>query len=537
MSEPLFLLLSGTYVGPELVSEFGQLPPCFLPCGTQRLYEDQIRFGRTLAPDLAIMLPDDFVAPVPDAEKLAANDIRILRADRQGTAAESLSDALNALDHQGRIFVLFGDTLVSYGDEASEPDSFASGTTRHLARWASYAEDDGRTVFSENVQADGEDHSVVAGFFDFADAALLRDLAARYPDFIDLLNAYAAARDLHPLPATRWLDFGHLHTYYWSRRTELASRAFNSVTADGLTIRKTGTPARKIYAEASWFQDLPVRLRPFVPHFIDVHHEPQIGYELEYLHLPILSELYTFASLPSRLWLNIIASCKNFLETCQAERPRPFETTPDYPARFFRDMFVGKTMRRLGTFAESADLLLDREWQLNGQRLPTILKTVENMVALIRPSAASDICIWHGDFHFANIFFDFRSQRVRVVDPRGMLPDGTVTMFGDARYDIAKLTHSVVGMYDFLMAGRYVLDRRGGYNIRLEFQPDAERDRFIREFSAYRIGPYACGGAEMTAMVALLFLSMLPLHDNDPDRQFALLANGLRLSSLAEQLA
>lgn len=537
MSEPLFLILSGTYVGPELVSEFGQLPPCFLPNGTQRLFEDQIAFGRSLASELAIMLPDGFEAPPSDAAKLSANDIRVLRTDQAGTAGRSLSEALGSLRHDGRLFVLFGDTLVSYGDHLSEPDSFASGTTRHLARWASYADDDGRTVFSESVQADGESHDVVAGFFDFADGALLRDLAARHPDFIDLLNAYAEARSLRPVPTKRWLDFGHLHTYYWSRRTELTSRAFNKVVGDGLTICKTGTPARKIYAEASWFQNLPLRLRPFVPHFIDVHHEPQIGYELEYLHLPLLSELYTFANLPSRLWLNIVSSCKNFLEICQATRPKAFETTPDFPNRFFRDMFLGKTTARLRTFAESTDLLLDREWKLNGAATPTLLKTVENMIGLIRPSRADDICIWHGDFHFANIFFDFRSQRVRVVDPRGMLSDGTITMFGDARYDIAKLTHSVVGMYDFLIAGRYSLDYRGGYSIRLDFQPDAERDRFIGEYSSYRVGSYRCGDAETMAMVALLFLSMLPLHDNDRDRQFALLANGLRLAALAESLA
>jgi hypothetical protein len=84
------------------------------------------------------------------------------------------------------------------------------------------------------------------------------------------------------------------------------------------------------------------------------------------------------------------------------------------------------------------------------------------MLAAIKPSTKDDICIWHGDFHFANILFDFRSQRVKVVDPRGMLSDGTITMFGDARYDISKLVHSVVGMYDSVLAGRYILATTGG---------------------------------------------------------------------------
>jgi hypothetical protein len=159
------------------------------------------------------------------------------------------------------------------------------------------------------------------------------------------------------------------------------------------------------------------------------------------------------------------------------------------------------------------------------------------MIALIRPSTSDDICIWHGDFHFANIFFDFRSQRVRVVDPRGMLSDGTITMFGDARYDISKLVHSVVGMYDFIMAGRYTLGYNGGYSIELDFRRDAERSKLVEEFGRLKIGRYACVDSQMIAMVALLFLTMLPLHANNPERQFALLANGLRLADMAGRLA
>lgn len=537
MSEPLFLILSGTYVGPELVSEFGQLPPCFLPNGTQRLFEDQLALGRSLTSDIAISLPRGFSSPPSDAMRLGANDIRLLYTDGEKTTSEGLAEALRELDHDGRLFLLFGDTLVRYEAARTEPDSFASGSTRHLARWADYTYDGDGTVFRESVQGDGGSREVVAGFFDFSDSALLRNLAASYPDFIDLLNAYAAERGLRPIAASRWLDFGHLHTYYWSRRTELSARDFNQVVADGLTIRKTGTPARKIFAEAAWFQNLPVRLRPFVPHLIDVHREPKIAYELEYLHLPILSELYCFANLPFEIWLNIIASCRQFLELCQTFTPKHFETPPDYADKFFRDMFVGKTEERLNAFSRSANLSLDRGWNLNGTALPGLRDIAKRMISLIAPSTEDDICVWHGDFHFANIFFDFRSQRVRVVDPRGMLPDGTVTMFGDARYDISKLTHSVVGMYDFLLAGRYTLDYEGGYDIRLSFHPDRERDQLIAEYSSYRIGPYACADAQMIAMVALLFLTMLPLHADNRERQFALLANGLRLAAMAERLA
>ena len=537
MSDPLFLILSGTYVGPELIAEFGALPPCFLPKGTQRLFEEQIAFARTLTSDIALLLPASFHPSRFDKLAMRANDVRIVATDETLTVAESLAAALSYLHVEGRVFVLFGDTVIDYGERVSEEDSFASGTTRHLAKWADFECHDDRIEFHERIQAAGEGRDVVAGFFDFADATLLHQLAEAHSDFVAVLNAYSAVRPLHPIRSSRWLDFGHLHTYYWSRRTELAARAFNQVVGDGVTIRKTGTPARKIFAEARWFESLPIRLRPYVPHFIELSRQPELAYELEYLHLPVISELYCFARLPPLIWATILSSCREFLGLCQTIKPEPFETTPDFHNRFHDDMLIGKSLARLETFASSSGLSLDRPWTFNGSPMPSLAATAQRMIGLVRRPAPDDICLWHGDFHFANIFFDFRSQRVRVVDPRGMLSDGTLSMFGDARYDIAKLTHSVVGRYDDVVAGRYTLDYDGGYSIELGFDDDDERQSLIDEYLVCMIGRYSPATAETMAITSLLFLSMLPLHDNNPERQMTLLANGLRLARFAETLA
>ena len=537
MTDPLFLILSGTYVGPELVAEFGRLPPCFLPNGTQRLFEAQLAFGRTLATRVALTLPSDFDVPEFDLALLDTAGVDILRADASQPLSAGLAHALSTLRHDGRLFLLFGDTLVDFGETGSEPDSFASGTTRHLAVWADYKVADGRVSFHQGIVGGQTSREVVAGFFDFADAGWLAQCLSAAKDFVAALNSYAETRPFAPVPTNRWLDFGHLYTYHRSRRTELAARAFNRVVGDGLSVRKTGTPARKIFAEASWFETLPSRFRPFVPHFIALHRQPAVAYEIEYLYLPLLSELYCFAYLPARMWLDILASCTEFLELCQDVRPEPYEITADHHRHFFDDMIVGKTFRRLESFSEATGLSLQEPWRFAGAPVPPLQAVAEALIAAIRPSATEDICMWHGDFHFANIFFDFRSQRVKVVDPRGMLSDGTMTMFGDARYDIAKLTHSIVGMYDDLIAGRYRLDHDGRYGVDLNFRRDRERDAFVKEYGSLRIGRYGCCESEGLALVALLFLSMLPLHDNDRQRQFAMLANGLRLATLSGVLA
>jgi hypothetical protein len=118
---------------------------------------------------------------------------------------------------------------------------------------------------------------------------------------------------------------------------------------------------------------------------------------------------------------------------------------------------------------------------------------------------------------------------LRVIDPRGLPFEGDASIYGDARYDLAKLAHSVIGRYDFLVCGRYRLERSAERDFEL-YLPD---DAFIREAELeFRRTAFAGRHTDdpaVAALTAMLFLSMLPLHADDPARQAALLANGLRL--------
>ena len=103
MSDSLFLILSGTYLSPELVAEFGRLPPCFLPNGTHRLYEAQIAFAHSLSAEVAVTLPDSFDVSQSDRRKLDAAGVRILITPERASLPEALATALRFTDHAGRL--------------------------------------------------------------------------------------------------------------------------------------------------------------------------------------------------------------------------------------------------------------------------------------------------------------------------------------------------------------------------------------------------------------------------------------------------
>ena len=117
-----------------------------------------------------------------------------------------------------------------------------------------------------------------------------------------------------------------------------------------------------------------------------------------------------------------------------------------------------------------------------------------------------------------------------MLDPRGTDVDGNITHLGDQSYDMAKIAHSVIGLYDFIIAGRYQLDQQltdTGCDVAINFELDpttralqnAFMQQYFRQYDKIALMP----------AVVLLFLSMLPLHSDRPDRQQAMLVNAVRL--------
>lgn len=533
MSQVAFLILSGAYIGPDLIAEFGKIPPSFMPNGTRRLFESQVELARRYTDHIILTLPASYEVPVSDAGRLEALGVELYPSDPEIGLSSAIAAVLRTLpETTSRLLILFGDTLVDF-EGTSQIDSFASAPTRYVAAWTSFSMVDDKVRFEPKAIHFQTNRDVAVGFFDIGDPAAFRPLMED-ADFFDALNAYAEARNLAPFHPSVWRDFGHLHNYYQSRKSELSTRAFNSITYKDGTIEKTGSDQRKIFAEAVWYRDLPATLRNFVPEMQKIHErDDRVSYELEYIFLTPASELFTFGRLPQFTWLDILDSCVAFLEVCQNTRPRPYEVVPDFANRFFREVIVSKTEDRVRKFAEAEAIDVDAPWTVNGRKEISLSALARELAAAIRPTTPEDICLWHGDFHFANIFYDFRSRSIKLVDPRGMMPDGTLSMFGDARYDIAKLCHSAVGMYDLIVAGRFSMTREAPYSVDFSLDISEDMQATAEDFLGRRIGAFGGGDRDILSLTALLFLAMLPLHNDNRTRQYAMLANAYRLADLA----
>jgi hypothetical protein len=518
--------MSGAMVGQELAAEFGPLPPSFLPVGPHRLYQLQLDRLAGLRP-VHLVLPEGFSLSSFDLAALADRGVEIVSIPTGLGLGEALIFALNSIGAADQpVHVLHGDTLID-GAALTDHDQIVGGAGTSEYAWAEMEiAESGRILKLHDVPAGEEGHEawpIAAGYFAFASGAdLLRALTRARGDFIGGVNLYLEDHDVRVSAADQWLDFGHLQTYFRSRLIVTTARAFNAVEIDGLTARKASRQREKIWAEAHWLQETPPEIQAYCGRLLRFGGDDEtVFYETEYEHLPVLSELLVHGVLSRKAWLRILSSCEDFLRACAAH------STGASGDLALRDLAVDKTIERLERFARASDISISTPLRLDGAPTPSLLEIAERLAKGYDLDTGRRDGVMHGDFCFSNILYDSRVQRIRAIDPRGLVRDQP-TIYGDLRYDLAKLSHSITGRYDEIIAGRYSLAHRGG-DFRLQFEDNAAQRWLQAGLADLSVDGVSGGARSIACLTASLFLSMLPLHADRPDRQLAFIANSLRL--------
>jgi hypothetical protein len=197
--------------------------------------------------------------------------------------------------------------------------------------------------------------------------------------------------------------------------------------------------------------------------------------------------------------------------------------------QLLRDMYIGKPRDRLAAITGPPELLElvrhEGDLVVNGRpmaNLPRLWDRLEEEVDALADSSIGSVI--HGDLCFSNILYDLRSSICKLIDPRGSF--GKPGVFGDLRYDVAKLYHSVHGRYDFITADLFSIDVRGDeidFRVLARPQHDRVRDEFERVFFL------DFDSHEILLLTGLIFASLPALHYDHPKRQLALYVRAVEL--------
>lgn len=116
----------------------------------------------------------------------------------------------------------------------------------------------------------------------------------------------------------------------------------------------------------------------------------------------------------------------------------------------------------------------------------------------------------------SNILYDVNSKSVKFIDPRGNF--GKEIVYGDIKYDLAKLRHSFNGKYEFIISDLFKLTEINSEKFILKIYSDNYHELIKNKFDDL-LKKYKYDLNTIKLIEALLFISMIPLHDGKINRQ------------------
>lgn len=152
----------------------------------------------------------------------------------------------------------------------------------------------------------------------------------------------------------------------------------------------------------------------------------------------------------------------------------------------------------------------------------SLYQTIVNNISL--PSIA---VIGHGDPCFSNILYDMDTETLKLIDPKGALTEEELWV--DPFYDIAKLSHSICGLYDFFNNGLYSISLDENMNFSLVIDQEDKEQQIYQELFQKKLEENNISYLLVRIYESSLFLSMLPLHMDNPKKVFAFILNAIRI--------
>ena len=340
------------------------------------------------------------------------------------------------------------------------------------------------------------------------------------------LELYNQSNPMLCITCQEWFDCGHLDNLIKSKRKMLQVRNFNEITFNEElgTITKKSEYLNKFVNEIQYYSLIPESLRVLFPRIVRSNcHGSEPFIEMEYYGYPTLTELFVFEYLDPNLWQKIFRHLFAILKLMKQYR-RPADCWS------YKNMYVQRIEERTRRLAESSTQLAsilygDRTIKINEincRRFSSLWP--EAKLRFQQMMTEDDFSVIHGDMCFSNVLYDLNSDLCKFIDPRGSF--GHPGVYGDPRYDVAKLYHSAHGLYDFIINDLFSVQ---GSDDEFQFTIFTDKHSDIVCDALFGVFEEEFKRNEILLIEGMLFLTMGVFHTDKPERQKAMLLRGLQI--------
>lgn len=313
------------------------------------------------------------------------------------------------------------------------------------------------------------------------------------------------------------------------------ARFFNALAGDEYTVTKKSTKIDKIKSEYNFYYLLPDNMKMWFVQPYDYKEENGMAsYTMERFHMTDIAIRFVHGAVSTEELKDILDKLFYFI------RQRTTKSVSTEEAKAIADeLYVEKLLVRMEDLKKLSEYEQFEHMIQMGTKYDSLQQVTDkylelyeklNTARMNREKGNSVLAVGHGDLCFSNILYNKEASILKLIDPKGAQSEDE--LYTDPYYDLAKLSHSICGCYDFFNSGLYQIsvDRMMHCNLTIDTNPSA----YIGIFKSY-LEQNGYDYKLVRLYEASLFLSMLPYHMDQPGKVFGFILNAMHILEEVEK--
>lgn len=316
------------------------------------------------------------------------------------------------------------------------------------------------------------------------------------------------------------VDIGIIGNFIQCITGNFDSRYFNTLKGNEYTLVKSSANKKKIKAEYDFYHLLPENMRYwFVMPFDYKETEEVASYSMERLHMADLAVKWVHGSMDVVEFDSLMDKYFFFLKS----RHMKVCTENEYK-KMADHLYIEKVNERIAGLKKLpeykkikalTDAYEDMDIDVLVEKYFSLKEKIEK-----RNKYPQHLVVGHGDLCFANALYNKSTKTLKFIDPKGATKEEE--LWTNPYYDVAKLSHSVCGKYDFFNNALFdiKIDEDFSYRLEIPFVNSKYVEIFRRKLEENGFDYLTVRIYEVS-----LFLSMLPLHIDNLHKVFGFILN------------
>lgn len=305
------------------------------------------------------------------------------------------------------------------------------------------------------------------------------------------------------------------------------ARFFNSLQGDNYTVTKKSKDKKKMKMEYKYYWLLPEKMKSWMVMPYNYQEEKDYAsYTMERMPMTDIAIRWTHGAIDEKEFVKIMDKIFYFFSIRDEK-----QVSKEEYIKIADNLYLQKLDDRIEKLKKLPEYYQIKSFIKNGTEFESIDEIIElykkiynNITKKVYKSNKFKSVIGHGDPFFANMLYSKEVNLLRLIDPKGALEEKD--LWTDPYYDIAKLSHSVCGNYDFFNVDGY--DICLNKNMKFELNIHFDNSKYKEIFKQY-LQKYGFDYTLIRLYESSLFLSMLPLHIDNPHKVFGFLLNGINI--------